>query len=174
MPIQINELASSGGASNTDLFLGVQMKRAGRIKGEATTTGHVDDIALAGWSWGVVATTAIGSTERTGRCAYRHLVVRKGIDAASTALLNALTRNDEVREAVLTMRKAGGSALDYFRMTLNGARVVDVEIEVGADGWPVERVEFAYTKLAIEYQRQEAGGAGAATSSFEAEVLPPG
>ena len=174
MPLSIPELQATSGGRNgaSDLFLSVQTKRAGKVKGEVTTEGHAEEIQLRRWNWGVSANTAIGSTERTARRVYRQLVVTKGIDSASTALLAALATNDEVKEAVLTMRKAGGDALDYFTMTLNGARVVAVDIDVGDDGRPVERVAIAFTKIGIAYQPQQNAGLGSGTFSFDDEVLP--
>jgi type VI secretion system secreted protein Hcp len=156
----------------SDVFLLVQAKRAGKVRGEVTTAGHTGEIQLLGWNWGVSANTAIGSTERTARRVYRQLVVTKRIDSASTALLSALATNDEIKEAVLTMRKAGGEALDYFTMTLNAGRVVAVDIEVGDDSRPVERVSIAFTKIGIAYQPQESAGLGSGTFSFDDEVLP--
>lgn len=158
--------------ATSDVFLSVQAKRAGKVKGEVTTEGHAEDIQLLRWNWGVSANTAIGSTERTARRVYRQLVVTKAIDAASTGLLAALASNDEIKEAVLTMRKAGGEALDYFTMTLNDARVVAVDIEVDADGRPLERVSIAFTKIGIVYQAQQGAGLGSGSFSFDDEVLP--
>ena len=170
MPININELTVDA-KSTSDVFLRVQAKRAGKIKGEGTTDGHADDIIVFTWGWGVSANTAIGSTERTARRKYKHLVVTKGIDSASTGLLSAMVTNDEVKEAKLAMRKAGGEALDYFTMTLSDARVVSVDIEVASDGRPVERVEFAFTKIDIEYKRQQGAGFGTGSFSFNDEVM---
>jgi type VI secretion system secreted protein Hcp len=98
-------------------------------------------------------------------------VVTKGIDSASTGLLSALATNDEVKEATLTMNKAGGEALDYYRMTLKNARVVGVDLDVDAAGRPVERVSFAFTVVDIEYQRQDATGQSVGSFSFSDEVL---
>lgn len=161
---------TAGGAS--DIFLHVQTRRAGKVRGESLTPDHRDDIDVVGWSWGVSANTAIGASASTARRAYRQLVVTKRIDAASTGLLAALVTNDEVREATLTMRKAGGEVLDYFRMTLGGARVVDVDLGVGVDGRPVERVTFAFTGIDIEYRSQQSAGSGSGSMSFHDEVLP--
>ena len=174
MPIQIKELqvTAAGGNSVADVFLHVVTKRAGKIKGEGTTEGHADDIVVQTWAWGVVANTAIGSTQSTARRSYRNLVLTKGIDSASTGLLSALVSNDEVKEATLTMRKAGGEALDYFRMMLSNARIVNVDIEVQSSGVPVEHVTIAFTTVEIEYKRQEQAGLGAAGSTFADEILP--
>jgi type VI secretion system secreted protein Hcp len=170
MPIQIDEIVVAASAAS-DVFLHVQTKRAGKIKGEGVTEGHTDDIGVFTWGWGVSANTAIGSTERTARRSYKHLVITKGIDSASTGLLSALVSNDEVKEATLTMRKAGGEALDYFTMTLNDARVVAVDVEVASDGRPVERVAFAFTKIDIEYKQQQGAGLGSGSFSFNDEVM---
>jgi len=174
MSIQIKELQvrPAGVGSVADVFLHVVTKRAGKIKGEGGTDGHIDDIVVHTWAWGVTANTAIGSTVSTARRSYRNLVLTKGIDSASTGLLSALVSNDEVKEATLTMRKAGGDALDYFRMMLSSARIVNVELEVPASGHAVEHVTIAFTKVEIEYKRQENAGLGAAGSTFSDEILP--
>jgi len=158
-------------ASDADMFLHVQTKRAGKIKGEVTTGGHVDDIEVRSWTWGVAAATAIGSTAATGRRQYKHLVIVKGIDSASTGLLSALATNDEVKEAKLTLRKAGGDALDYYVMTLARARVVAIDLAVNDSGEPTETVGLAYTKIDVEYKRQQGSGLSGASTSFSDEVL---
>jgi type VI secretion system secreted protein Hcp len=174
MPIQIKELQvnSTVGDSVADLFLHVVTKRAGKVKGEGTTEGHSDDIVVHTWAWGVSANTAIGATKSTARRSYRNLVLTKGIDSASTGLLSALASNDEVKEATLTMRKAGGEALDYFRMMLSNARIVNIDIEVQPSGVPTEHVTIAFTKVEIEYKRQEQAGLGSGASTFSDEVMP--
>jgi type VI secretion system secreted protein Hcp len=174
MPIQIKELRVSapGEGSAADIFLHLVTKRAGRIKGEGTTDPHVDDIVVQSWAWGVSANTAIGSTQATARRSYRNLVLTKGIDSASTGLLSALVTNDEVKQATLTMRKAGGETLEYFRMMLSGARIVDVDFEVQPNGAASERVTIAFTKVEVEYKRQEKAGLGAGSSTFSDELLP--
>ena len=160
-----------GPVSDADTFLHVQTKRAGKIKGEATTDGHVDDIEVRSWTWGVAASSAIGSTAATGRRQYKHLVIVKRIDSASTALLSALATNDEVKEATLTLRKAGGDALDFYTMKLARARIVTIDISVDEHATPVETVGIAYTKIDIEYKRQQSAGIPGASTSFSDEVL---
>ena len=107
-----------------------------RSRARAPTQGHADDIEVRTWHWGVAAGTAIGSGAVTARRQYKHLVITKGIDTASTALLSALASNDVVVEAKLMLRKAGGEALDYYRMTLSDARVVGIDLDVDAFGFP--------------------------------------
>ena len=166
-------IASSPAASGaSDIFLHVQTRRAGKIKGESVAPDHEDDIVIASWNWGLSAGSAMGSGKATARRAYKHLTVFKCIDAASTSLMSALATNDEVKEARLAMRKAGDKQVDFFTIILGGARVSAIEIEVDDNGTPVERVEFSFTKVEVDYRRQEASGQGGATSSFMDELLP--
>ena len=99
--------------------------------------------------------------------------VRSGLATLLLAagLLSALATNDEVKEAKLTMRKAGGEALDYFSLTLKGARVTAVDVDVDAQGAPVEKVAFNFTEIEIEYQKQQAGGGSGGAYTFNDQLL---
>lgn len=167
LPIPIS--AGTGPAS--DIFLHVQARRAGKIKGEAVAADHKDDIVVSSWQWGVAAGSAIGSGQATARRSYKHLVVFKAIDSASTGLMSALATNDEIKEAKLVMRKSGDGQADYFSIVLGGARVTAIDIEVDAGGAPVERLEFSFTQVDVEYRRQQSGGQLGASSSFTDEYL---
>ncbi|MDY0743280.1 type VI secretion system tube protein Hcp [Paucibacter sp. R3-3] len=160
-------------ASTADLFLAVESRRSGKIKGESTTDDHEDDIILSGWSWGAQAGDAMGSSTRTGRRQYGPLVVTKGMDAASLVLLAALARNDEITEATLTMRKSGGEALDYFKLKLEGARVADISYAVDDLGHTVEQVTLTFTSFDAEYSDQRSDGTGGGAIAFSDEVLSP-
>lgn len=168
-----DKLPSNSAASTaSDIYLHVKTKRAGKLKGEVVAPDHVDDILVKSWNWGMSQGSAMGSGQATARRAYKHLTVVKQIDSASTPLMNALSTNDEVQEARLAMRKAGEEQEDFFSILLGGARVVAIDIEVDEHGTPVERVSFAFTKVEVEYRRQQGGGQAGASSMFNDEFLP--
>src|SRR5205085_924350 len=113
MPDRLPTPAPAAGAgAGCDIFLLVQTKRAGKVKGEASSPGHENEIVVAGWSWGLSAGSALGSGQATARRSYKHLTVFKAIDSASTSLMSALATNDEVKEAKLAMRRAGEEQVD--------------------------------------------------------------
>ena len=142
MPVAIKELnVRAGAGSASDIFLHVQAKRAGKIKGEAVTPGHEDDIIVKTWRWGVNGSSAIGSVQATARRSYTGVTLVKGVDCATTGLMSALATNDEIKEAKLTMRKAGEGQIDYFLITLKGARVSQIEHSVEAAARGVEGAE---------------------------------
>ena len=166
MPSQAHSSAGSG----ADTFLHVQTKRAGKVKGEATEPGHADDITVVGWQWGLASTSALGSTQATSRRSYSALTVHKQIDAATTALMSALATNDEVKEAKLTMRRAGGEQEDFFIVKLEKARITSVQHTGEADGSTRETVTIAFTKVEVEYRPQKATGGRGGSHVFNDEL----
>jgi type VI secretion system secreted protein Hcp len=159
-------------AGSGDTFLSVQAKRAGKIKGESAVPGHEDEIVISSWRWGVQASSSLGATAATARRSYSGLTVVKAIDSASTALLSALATNDEIKQAVLTMRKSGGEAVDYFFITLEEARVTQVEHTSDEHGDTHEEVSFAFRKVEVEYRRQQGSGGRGASHVFNDEIVP--
>ena len=139
------------------VYLHVQSRRAGKIKGETKAPGHVDEIEVTAWRWGAQASAAMNGTAAMGRspCTYRALTIYKRFDTATTALLWALVRNDELREVRLTMRRpvsSDGVEADVFTVTLSDARVVALDHEVAADGSTREGVTIESKVVQTHYQ----------------------
>lgn len=171
MPAPVGSfLPASAGA---DTFLAVKSKRAGVIKGESRATDHEDAIIVDTWTWGVAASSAIGSAQATGRRSYKSLVVCKRIDCATTALMSVLTTNDEVKEVKLSMRKAGEGQRDFFTITLTNARVIAVDLDCDGQGETMERVAFSFNKVQVDYEMQKETGQRGSGFSFQDEILPP-
>ena len=153
--------AMPGGAAlrgDADYFLHVQTKRAGKLKGEAVAPEHKDDIHVLRWSWGVNTGSAVGEARATARRSYTALTVVKSLDSATTALLSALATNDEVKEAKLSARRAGGSQEDFFIITLKGARISSLQHQGKDDGSTEEVMTIAFSEVEVEYRAQQRGG----------------
>lgn len=159
------------GNDGADVFLHVQTKRAGKIKGEVVAKGHNDDILVVGWQWGLSASSALGSTQAAGRRAYSALTVRKHIDSATTALMAALATNDEVKEAKLTLRRAGGAQEDFFIVKLEQARIASVHHSGEADGSTHETITIAFSKVEVEYRPQKTSGGRGGSQMFYDELV---
>ncbi|RZI76745.1 MAG: type VI secretion system tube protein Hcp [Rubrivivax sp.] len=149
-----------------DFFLHVQTRRAGKLKGEATAPGHEGDMLLVGWNWGMSSGAAVGDVQATARRSYSSLTVTKYIDSASTALMAALATNDEVKEAKLSLRKAGGEQQDYFTITLKGARITSLHHTADAQGLTQEVVALAFTDIEVQYTPQNASGQRSGATTF--------
>jgi type VI secretion system secreted protein Hcp len=170
MPIAIKALTSQPGGEGADAFLYVKAKRAGVIKGESQATGYVGQIDVRGWHWGASAASAIGHTVATSRRSYTGLTVVKKIDLATTPLMSALATNDEVTEAKLSLRRAGGDQELYFTITLKSARVTAVEHHFDSAGDTTESVTFVFTKVEVEYTPQKSTGQRGGSTTFTDEL----
>jgi type VI secretion system secreted protein Hcp len=167
----VKPIAPTAGGVAADAYLHVQTARAGKVKGEASGAGHADDIDVLGWHWGLTASSALGSTQATSRRSYSALTVVKRIDQATTALMSALATNDAVKEARLTLRRAGGSQDDFFIITLKGARITSLQHQGDADGETRETVTIAFTKVEVEYRPQKTSGLKGGAAIFNDELL---
>jgi type VI secretion system secreted protein Hcp len=154
---------------STDAYLRLTAKRAGRIKGEARAPDHADEIEVLAWNWSVQATGAIGEGKSVARRAYSALTIHKQVDSATTALMSALKSNDEIKDAVLSCRKAGGTPFDFLVIKLEGARVSQVSHAMTDEA--LEVVTLNFNKVAVEYRLQQAGGGAGPTSVFEDSLL---
>lgn len=165
------QAAVPAGAGRSDIHLHVQTERAGRIKGESRDSAHADEIQVLGWNWALQASPGVGSTRQRARRNYTALSVLKKIDAATTPLMSALATNDRVTEARLTMRRAGGGATDYLTITLRKAHVEKVEHTVEADGDTLERVDFVFAEVEVDYRPQDAAGRAGGSFTFADELM---
>lgn len=151
-----------------DMFLKLTTSRGGWIKGEALDgansagkISHADEIEILGWSWGMQSPTDAASGSSTGRRQYRTVRMYKNLDAASPALMSVLSTNDNVKEAILTVRKVGGVAqIEFFKMKLSNGRVVKLDIDYPDETMQGREVlEFAFQKIEITYLPQGKDGA---------------
>lgn len=161
--------------SKSDMFLKVDGTKQGPIKGESAEQGHIDEIELVGWEWGMDGNaTAFGAS--AARTTLKELVVRKRVDSATTGLMSAMRSNEVLKKVVLSVRKAGGSSpVNFLTITVEKARVVSHRVGSQADGRPdlVEEVRLAFFKVQVEYRSQDtASGGGRGVNTFETEVLP--
>jgi len=160
----------SGASGAGDMFLSVKGAKHGPINGEAQDDQHKNEIEVLGWSWGMQGKPSLGGGTASGKATVRELRVVKRVDKASTALMSALRTNEEIKKAVLTLRKVGKKPLEYFTITIEDGRVMSIDIEAGdSSSAPVlfERVSFSFNKIAVQYTPQAADGSGLGATTFE-------
>ena len=153
-----------------DMFLSVKGAKAGIINGEARDQQHKNEIEVVAWSWGMQGRASLGGGGATGKATMRELRITKRVDKASTALMAALRHNEPIKEATLTIRKAGMSQLEYMIVKFENGRVMSLDIEAGdmANSPAMfEKVTFSFNKITIQYTPQAEDGSALATSKFE-------
>ena len=159
----------TGPAGSADMFLSVKGAKSGVIKGESQDTTHANEIDIVSWSWGMQARASLGGGAATGKATIRELKVVKRVDSASTPLMSALRANELITKAVLTLRKAGKSPLEYLKITIEQGRVTGLTIEAGdraASPDIFENVSFSFNKITVEYVPQGKDGQGGGSMMF--------
>jgi type VI secretion system secreted protein Hcp len=158
-----------GGTS--DIFLSVKGAKSGAIKGESQDAGHVDEIDVVRWSWGMEARPSLGGGTATGKAIIRELKIVKRLDSASTPLMSALRANELITKAVLTQRKAGKGQLEFLKITIEQGRVTALTIEAGDKDNPsstdlFEYVSLSFNKITVEYIPQGKDGQARGSTMF--------
>src|ERR1700680_871044 len=95
-----------------DMFLKIQ-----GVTGVTNDTDHKGEIEVVSWSWGMQAPTTITGTA-SAKVTLSELLVVKRVDQSSPTLMNFLRNHKAVTQAILTVRKAGSTPLEYFKIEL--------------------------------------------------------
>ena len=114
-----------------DMFLMVKGAKHGLIKGESQDDQHKGEIEVLSWSWGMQGKPTLGGGTATGKATIHDLKIVKRVDSASTALMLALRTNEPIQKAVLTLRKAGKTPVEYLKITIEQGRVTSLTIDGG-------------------------------------------
>lgn len=162
-------LATPVSTGTGDMFLMVKGAKHGVIKGESQDDQHKGEIEVVSWSWGMQAKVSIGGGTAAGKATINDLRIVKRIDSASTALMQALRTNEPIQKAVLTLRKAGKSQLEYVKITIEQGRVTALTVEGGDPSGGadvVERVSLSFNKIEVEYTPQNKDGQPQGSMTF--------
>lgn len=135
--------------------------KIGDIEGESEATGHVKDIDVLAWSWGMSqsGTTHMGGGGGSGKVAVQDLSLTKYVDAASHALQQACCVGKHYPEAKLVVRKAGGEQLEYIIIEMK--EVIVTSVSTGGSGGEdrlTENISLNFAEYKFIYQPQNAQG----------------
>jgi len=160
--------------SQPDIFLKVEGAKAGVINGECQDSKHKDEIDVLSWSWGMESKSDMYSGGPTGRARIKELHVVKGVDKASTALMGAINNNELIKQAVLTVRKAGKHPLEYLKITIQKGRLIayDVAPDPSDPAKLREEIVFSYQAISIDYTPQGPDGQARGGTNFATDWTP--
>ena len=150
--------------AQADMFL-----KLTNIKGEALDSKHKDEIEVLSWSFGASqAGSAHGGTgSGTGKVQIQDLTVTHYFDTASTDLLKYLTTGKHINEGMLTVRKAGGTAVEYLKIKMEQVFITHIS-NGGGHGQDriTENVTLNFRKFEQTYTPQDDKGNPKAASTF--------
>jgi type VI secretion system secreted protein Hcp len=159
--------------SKGDMFLTVAGQKTGPIKGESQDELHKDEIDVLGWSWGIQARAEMAGGGASGKATIKELRLLKNVDRASTALMSLATSNEVVKKAVLTVRKAGTTQQEFFKLTIENGRITAYDVqapESEASPLMLEIVTFAFQKIAVDYRMQGEDGQLRGTGTYSHDI----
>jgi type VI secretion system secreted protein Hcp len=136
--------------------------KLGTLKGESVVKGFEDQIQILSWGWGMTqtGTTHTASGGGAGKVDVSDLQVSKHVDAASPMLALACCKGTHYDSATLTMRKAGGTALDYVTITLTDLIVTSYSVSEGGGGdLLTDTFTLNFSKFKYSFQPQDNKGA---------------
>jgi type VI secretion system secreted protein Hcp len=136
--------------------------KLGTLKGESVVKGFEDQMQILSWAWGMdqTGTTHMAQGGGAGKVNVHDLTVTHHVDAASPNLMLACCKGTHYDTATLTMRKAGGTALEYVTITLTNVIITSVSCDKGEnDDMLKESVSLNFSKFKYSYQPQDSKGA---------------
>ena len=136
------------------------------VEGESTDSKHAGEIAVLSWSWGLQQPGAslVGSGAGAGKVKVNDLLVTKHVDNASPRLMLACCSGEHFKEALLTVRKAGQTPVEYLKITMKEVFVSSMSID-GTDEQdrPTETIGFSFGEFQSQYTAQKPDGTADAT-----------
>jgi type VI secretion system secreted protein Hcp len=139
-----------------DMFI-----KIGDIKGESRDKTHAGLVDVLAWSWGMSnsGSAHMGGGAGAGKVNVQDLSFTKYIDKSSTNLMMACCKGSHYDEATLTVRKAGGTPLEYLKITLTEVMITSVSTGgSGGEDRLTENITLNFAKFKVTYQPQKADG----------------
>jgi type VI secretion system secreted protein Hcp len=129
------------------------------IAGESFDAKHKDEIELVSFSWGVTAQTGpAGPGGGVGKAQLTDIEIAKRIDKASPMLFLACASGKHIKEATLTVRKAGKDQLEYLKYKFSDILISGYHESGGGEDLPLDLVRFNFAKIEISYAPQKPDG----------------
>jgi type VI secretion system secreted protein Hcp len=135
--------------------------KLGDIKGESLDSKHKDEVEVLSWSWGVsnAGTVRAGGGAGSGKATFADLNFTHHIDKASPLLLKACATGQHLKEAIITVRKAGKGQQELLIIKMSDVIITSVNPSGAADAAATaEHVALQFAKVDLEYKPQKVDG----------------
>ena len=146
--------------------------KIGDIKGESLDSKHKDEVEVLSWSWGVTnsGTIARGSGGGSGKATFHDFNFTHHIDKASPVLLKACATGQHIKEATITVRKAGKGQQEFLIIKMNDVIITSVSLSADDAAASAEHVALQFAKVDLEYKPQKADGSLDAGLHFKYDI----
>ena len=151
-----------------DMFI-----KIGDLKGESVDDKHKDEIDVLAWSWGMSqsGTTHLGTGAGAGKVNVQDISFTKYVDKSSPNLMQYCCNGKHFAEALLTVRKAGETPLEYLKIKLTDLMITAVSTGgSGGEDRLTENVTLNFAEFKVEYTPQKKDGTGDAAVTIGWDV----
>lgn len=141
--------------SDKDYFL-----KADGIDGESADSKHKGEIDIESFSWGLTqrGSMATGGGGGAGKADFGDFVGGAFVSKASPKLMLACATGQHIKKAVLTVRKAGGDQMEYYKVTMEDCLISSYQSGGAGDTVPTDSFSINYAKVTYDYTPQKADG----------------
>ena len=147
--------------------------KIGDIKGESLDSKHKSEVEVLSWSWGVTNSGTIGrgSGGGSGKATFHDFNFTHHIDKASPILMKACATGQHIKEATITVRKAGKGQQEFLIIKMNDVIITSVSPSGAGDATAsAEHVALQFAKVDLEYKPQKADGSLDAGLHFKYDI----
>lgn len=131
------------------------------ISGESADDKHKGEIDIQSFSFGVsqAGTAGRGGGAGAGKASFTDISIVKSADKASPNLMAKCATGEHIASALLTVRKAGGTQQEYYKIKLTDLLVSNFQnTGSGEDSIPMETLSLNFSKIEFEYNEQDNKG----------------
>lgn len=147
--------------------------KIGDIKGESLDSKHKDEVEVLSWSWGVSqsGTMAHGGGGGAGKATFSDFNFTHHVDKASPGLLKACATGEHIKEASITVRKAGKGQQEFLIIKMNDVIITGVQSGGTGDAAAFsESVAMQFAKVHLEYKPRKTDGSLDAGLHFKYDI----
>jgi type VI secretion system secreted protein Hcp len=133
------------------------------IQGESTDAKHKAEIELVSFSWGVQQAAAgrPAGGAGAGRAQFKSFEFLMRVNKASPQLFLASVTGKHIKEAFLSVRRAGKAGMEYLKIKFTDILVTSIE-QQGGETAVDEAIAFDFRSIEMQYAPQDARGTAGA------------
>lgn len=146
-----------------DIFL-----KLNGIDGESQDAMHLNEIDITTWTWQISQDSAMlsGSGGGAGKSTVGDLTLTHNLDRSSPNLAKYCFTGKHIDQAILTMRKAGGTPFEYARITMSDV-IISHFSPLVSGALSQENFRLSFARMKYEYMLQNAlGGSGGVVTAL--------
>lgn len=133
------------------------------VDGESKDKVHTKEIDILAWSWGLSnsGSAHMGGGAGAGKVNVQDVSFTKYVDSASPKLVLACCTGGHYNDVSLTVRKAGGTPVEYIKIKFE--EVLVSSISTGGSGGEdrlTENLTLNFAKFSLDYTPQDDTGKG--------------